>query len=42
MQSLLSNKDNVKHHSCVIYCGICSYDADYLSKTIRNSEMRWN
>ena len=28
IQSLFNNKDKVKHHSCVIYRGICSYGAD--------------
>ena len=42
IQSLFSNKDKVKHYSCVIYCGICSCGADYIGETIRNSEIRWN
>ena len=42
LQSLFNNKDKVKHHSCVIYRGICSCAADYIGKTIRNSEIRWN
>ena len=42
MQSLFNNKDKVKHHSCVIYCGICSCGADYIDETIRNFEIRWN
>ena len=42
MQSLFSNKDKVRHHSCVIYRGICSCGADYIDETIRNYEKRWN
>ena len=42
MQSLFKNKDKVKHHSCLIYRGICSCSADYIGETIRNSEIRWN
>ena len=42
IQSLFNNKDQVKHHSCVIYRGICSCGADYIGETIRNSEIRWN
>ena len=42
IQSLFNNKDKVKHHSCVIYSGICSCGADYIGETIRNSEIRWN
>ena len=42
IKSLFSNKDKVKHYSCVIYCGICSCGADYIGETIRNSEIRWN
>ena len=38
MQSLFINKDKVKHHSCVIYRGICLCGADYIGETIRNSE----
>ena len=41
IQSLCNNKDKVKNHSCVIYCGIYSCDADYIGETIRNSEIRW-
>ena len=41
IQSLCNNKDKVKNHSCVIYCGIHSCDADYIGETIRNSEIRW-
>ena len=41
-QSLFKNKDKVKHHSCVIYRGLCSCGADYIGETIRNSEIRWN
>ena len=36
IQSLFSNKDKVKHHSCVMYCGICSCGANYIGETIRN------
>ena len=42
MQSLFSNKDKVRHHSCVIYRGICSCGADYIDETISNYEKRWN
>ena len=42
IQSLFNNNDKVKHHSCVIYRGICSWGADYIGETIRNSEIRWN
>ena len=42
IQSLFSYKDKVKHHSRVIYRGICSYSADYIGETVRNSEIRWN
>ena len=38
LQSLFNNKDKVKHHSCVIYCGICSCGAGYIYETIRNSK----
>ena len=36
IQSLFNNKDKVKHHSCVIYRGICSCGADYIGEAIRN------
>ena len=39
---LFNNKDKVKHHSCLVYRGICSCGADYIGETIRNSEVRWN
>ena len=42
IRSLFNNKDKVKHHSCVIYRGICWYGADYIGETIKNSEIRWN
>ena len=42
MQSLFNKKDKVKHHSSVIYRGICSCGADYIDETIRNSEIKWN
>ena len=42
IKSLFNNKDKVKHHSCVIYRGICSCGADYIGKMIRNSEIKWN
>ena len=42
IQSLFNNNNKVKHHSCVIYCGICSCRADHIGETIRNSEIRWN
>ena len=42
IQSLFNNKDKVKHHSCVVYRGICSCGADYIGETIRNSQIRWN
>ena len=42
IQSLFNNKGKVKDHSCVIYRGICSCGADYISEMIRNSEIRWN
>ena len=42
MQSLFNNKDKVKHHSCVIYRGMCSCGAGYIGETIRISEIRWN
>ena len=29
-----------QHHSCVMYCGVCSCGADYIRETIRNSERR--
>ena len=38
MQSLFNNNDEVKHHSCVIYRGVCSCGIDYIGETIRNSE----
>ena len=31
----------IQHHSCAIYCGVCSCGADYISGTIKNSEIRW-
>ena len=42
IQSLFNNKDKVKHHSCVIYRGLCSCCADDIGETIRNSEIRLN
>ena len=42
VQPLFNNKDKVKHHSCEIYHGTCSCDADCIGETIINSEMRWN
>ena len=42
IRSLVNNKDKVKHHSCVIYRGICSCGADSTGETIRNNEIRWN
>ena len=42
IKSLFNNKDKVKHHSCVVYHGICSCSADYIGETIRNFEIRWN
>ena len=42
IQSLFNNKDKVKHHSCVAYRGTCSYGANYIGETIRNSQIRWN
>ena len=42
MQSLFNNTDKVKHHSCLIYCGICLCGADYIGEMIRHSEIRWN
>ena len=42
IQFLFDNKDKVKHHSCVIYRGICSCGADCIGETIRNFEIRWN
>ena len=42
LQSLFNNKDKVKHHSCVIYLGICSCGADYIGETLRSSEIRWS
>ena len=38
IQSLFNNNDKVKHHSCVIYRGICSCGIDYIGEAIRNSE----
>ena len=40
IQSLFNNKDKVKYHSCVIFCGICSCGADYIGETVRNSEKK--
>ena len=34
------NKDEVKHHSSVIYHGICSCGANYIGETMKNSEIR--
>ena len=42
IQFLFSYKDKVKHHCRVIYRGICSYSADYIGETVRNSEIRWS
>ena len=40
IQFLFNNKDNIHHHSRVIYHGVCSCGADYVGETIRNSEIR--
>ena len=40
IQFLFINKDKVKHHSCVICPGICSYGAGYIGEMIRNFEIR--
>ena len=42
IQSYFNSKDKVKHHSCVMYRGISSCDADYIGERIRNSKLRWN
>ena len=42
IQSYFNSKDKVKHHSCVMYRGISSCDADYIGERIRNSNLRWN
>ena len=34
IQSLFNNKDNVQHHSCVIYHGVFSCGADYVGESI--------
>ena len=36
IKSLFEIKDNVKHFSCVICQGICSYGHHYIGETIRN------
>ena len=41
IQSLFNYKDNLHHHSCVIYHSVCSCGADYIGETIRNAEIRW-
>ena len=37
IQFLFNNKDKVKHHTYVIYSGICSCSADHIGETIKNS-----
>ena len=37
IKSLFKIKDNVKHPSCVIYQGICSYGHNYIVETIKNA-----
>ena len=39
IKSLFNNENKVRHHSCVIYCGICSCCTDYNGETIRSSEI---
>ena len=41
VHSLFNEKDKLKHHSCVIYCGICSCGANYIGETTGISEIRW-
>ena len=41
VHSLFNEKDKLKHHSWVIYCGICSCGANYIGETIGISEIRW-
>ena len=41
IQSLHNYKNKVQDHSWVKYHGVCSCGADYISKTIRNSKIRW-
>ena len=40
IKSLFKIKDNVKHLSCVIYQGICSYGHNYIGETIKNAVTR--
>ena len=35
-------KDQVKHLSCVICEGKCSYGRCYIGETVRNSDICWN
>ena len=37
---LIKIKDNVKHLSCIIYQGICSYRNNYVGETMRNAATR--
>ena len=39
IQSLFNNKDKVKHHSCVVYRGICSCGADYITGKDKNWDL---
>ena len=40
IKSLFKIKGNVKHLSCVIYQGICSYGHNYIGETIKNAVTR--
>ena len=41
IQSLFNYKDNLQHHSCGIYRGVCLCGTDCIGQTIRNLEIRW-
>ena len=38
----LFNKNKIQHHSCVVYCALCSCGAYYIGETIINFKIRWN
>ena len=42
IHSLFPLKDRVKHVSCVIYHGVCSYGRTYIGETERITEGRWS
>ena len=39
--SIVKIKDSVKHYSCVVYEGNCSYGKNYVGESLRNVILRW-